>query len=41
MNLPMPSWASGFSGMEWWTGTLEWNNGMDWNDGMVGWNCDR
>jgi len=24
--------ASGFSGMEWWTGTLEWN------DGMMGWN---
>jgi len=28
--------ASGFSGMEWWTGTLEWTGiGMM---GMVGWN---
>jgi len=32
------AWASGFSRMEWWTGTLEWNDGMDWNDGIVGWN---
>jgi len=29
--------ASGFSGMEWWTRTLEWNDGMDWNAGVMEW----
>ena len=29
--------ASGFSGMEWWTGMLEWNVGMEWWTGMMEW----
>ena len=38
--------GSGFSGMEWWTGMLEWNGGMEWWNGMVEWNggmewCNR
>ena len=31
-------WASGFSGMEWWTGMVEWT-GMEWNvDKLDGFN---
>ena len=26
--------VSGFSGMEWWTGTVEWNGGLEWWNGM-------
>ena len=29
---------SGFSGMEWWTGMVEWNGGMEWWNGTVEWN---
>ena len=32
------TWAPGFSGMEWWTGMVEWNGGMEWWNGMVEWN---
>ena len=28
----------GFSGMEWWTGMVEWNGGLEWWNGMVDWN---
>ena len=30
-------WASGFGGMEWWNGTVEWNSGMVeyWNGGKT------
>ena len=28
----------GFSGIEWWTGTVEWNGGLEWWNGMVEWN---
>ena len=29
--------ASGFGGMEWWNGTVEWNSGMVeyWNGGVT------
>ena len=31
--------VSGFSGMEWWTGTVEWNGGLErWNGGLERWN---
>ena len=30
--------ASGFSGMEWWIGTVEWNSGMEWWTRTVEWN---
>ena len=30
-------WASRFSGMEWWTGTVEWIGMVEWT-GMVEWN---
>ena len=30
--------GSGFSGMEWWTGMLEWNGGLECWNGMVEWN---
>ena len=26
--------VSGFSGMEWWIGTVEWNGGLEWWNGM-------
>ena len=28
---------SGFSGMEWWTGMVDWNGGMEWFNGIVEW----
>ena len=30
--------VSGFSGMEWRTGMLEWNGGLEYWNGMVEWN---
>jgi len=27
--------ASGFNGMEWWTGIVEWNDGVEWWNGIV------
>ena len=31
-------WGSGFSGMEWWTGMLEWNGELECWNGTVEWN---
>ena len=31
------TWGSGFSGMEWRNGMLEWNGGMERWNGMVEW----
>ena len=37
-TINLPPGVSGFSGMEWWTGTVEWNGGLEWWTGMVEWN---
>ena len=27
--------VSGFSGLEWWTGMVDWNGGLEWCNGTV------